>query len=104
MSFLGSSFLLYYMRQIVFAPDTAGLETRTTLCPWRLCPSLGTKDVISLPDDSLTSTHFLFALLGFFGFLMTVLMTTALANGVPFLRGFLSGLVFLCTPLLNIIS
>ena len=30
-SFLGSSFLLNDMRQIVFSPDTAGLDTRTIL-------------------------------------------------------------------------
>ena len=30
-SFLGSSFLLDDMRQIVFSPDTAGLDTRTIL-------------------------------------------------------------------------
>ena len=30
-SFLGSSFLLNDMRQIVFSPDTAGLDSRTIL-------------------------------------------------------------------------
>lgn len=50
----------------------------------------GTYATISLPVDSLTSTHFRFAELGFLGFLMRTLRMTPFANGFPS-RGWRSG-------------
>jgi hypothetical protein len=44
--------------------------------------------VASLPVDKRTSTHFLLAELGFFGFLMTVRRTTPLAWGLSAPNGF----------------
>lgn len=52
-------------------------STSTTLCSWRLCPSPGINTTASFPLESRTRAHFLFAELGFFGFRIIVLSTTA---------------------------
>lgn len=59
--------------------------------------SPGIKATISLPVDKRTITHFRFAELGFFGFRITVCMTTPFANGFPS-KGFFFFLYFLYGP------
>lgn len=58
-------------------------STSTTLCSCRLCPSPGINATASFPLESRTRAHFLFAELGFFGFRIIVLSTTALSWGQP---------------------
>lgn len=58
-------------------------STSTTLCSCRLCPSPGMKTTASLPLDSRTRAHFLFAELGFLGFRIMVFRTTAFSWGRP---------------------
>ena len=52
-SFLGSSFLLDDMRQIVFSPDTAGLDTRTIL----QSPGSDEDNVVLLNTIIIVMTH-----------------------------------------------
>lgn len=65
-------------RSCVLPPSTS-----TTLCSCRLCPSPGMNTTASLPLDSRTRAHFLFAELGFLGFRIMVFRTTAFSWGRP---------------------
>jgi len=106
--------LLDDMRQIVFSPDTAGLDTRTILqSPGSEEDNVMLLEVVSflghercyLSSRRQPHQHTLsVCTIGFLRLLDDSFNDNSLGKWRPFLRGFLSGLVFLCTPLLNIIS